>query len=212
MKKVIVIFGNAGHGKDTLTEMILNHSDVHPDPEVYATHLSFAEPVKRIAMALVGMPREIAFGGQKDRLSWNAYGKNAREWLQWIGTELGREMIDKNLWVKRLAQEVLACSFAPISIVSDGRFENEFDLQKHLLDNKGNKLAEVINVIIRRPGIPVNTSHPSESIVANMDDDRFHIVVDNSGTLGDLSFKAADILKLVTEGLVPVANFFKITI
>jgi hypothetical protein len=60
--------------------------------------MSFAQPVKEIAIAL-GMPSNVAYGGEAERRAWKKYLKaldkeaDGREWLQWIGTEFGRDQI-----------------------------------------------------------------------------------------------------------------------
>lgn len=201
MKKVIVVFGNAGHGKDTLSDMMQGTIECS-SVEGIARRMSFAWPVKEAARALVGMPERVAYGEQEERVAWRKFGKNAREWLQWIGTAVGRQQIDEDIWVKRIAQEILEDERNNIFIISDGRFENEFDLQTYLIDDEGSRLADVVNVVIRRD-TPVDMSHPSESIVANMADGRFNFVVNNDGAISHLLQKAENILNSVLGGKVP---------
>mgnify|MGYP001577550385 CR=1 FL=1 len=154
MQAVIVVFGGSGHGKDALSDMVseelqeLMTPGMRGDPPS-VLRCAFADPLKTVAMHLVGMPREVAYGNQQIKLSWTAYRRSAREILQVIGTEIGRVMFDRDIWVDGLARVVLSqpprVSFA---IVSDGRFWNEREL--------GARLAgiPVRRVLVWRPSAP----------------------------------------------------------
>ena len=126
MKALVLVSGFAGHGKDTFADLFAQAwgaDKVH--------RCAFAGPVKTVAMALVGMPREIAYGNQAARAAWTAYRRDARTWLQIVGTEVGRTMADPNVWLDRLADEIVALhesgSEKEVAAVSDTRFLNERD-------------------------------------------------------------------------------------
>lgn len=51
-----------------------------------------------------------------------------RELLQWVGTELGRELVDKDIWLKLLMQSINNEDYLDVAIVTDVRFENEASL------------------------------------------------------------------------------------
>lgn len=105
--------------------------------------LSFAEPVKKIA-SLMG------WNGQKD--------ENGRKILQILGTDIGRNLINKNIWINHM-EEILNklrnFSYGTLKIVIDDvRFDNEVEW----INNHGGK---VINII--RPGnIDLTETHSSE--------------------------------------------------
>lgn len=190
MKRAILIFGNAQHGKDSLADAILAAAERAGLP---ARKLRFADPVKNVAIEMLGMPREVAYGDgvstarrEELRREWVVYGRNAREWLQWIGTELGREQISQTLWADTLVRKIEHGPSA-LTVVPDGRFYTELDSAARL------RAAGIPTLVarIRRLGAPVDASHPSEAEQLTMADDLFDVVVTNDGTLADLD-QAAD--------------------
>jgi len=149
MKALVLASGFAGHGKDTFADLFAQAwgaDKVH--------RCAFAGPVKTVAMALVGMPREIAYGNQAARAAWKAYGRDARTWLQLVGTEHGRVMVDPNVWLDRLADEIVALhesgSEKEVVAVSDMRFLNERDDFPAILQRRIPGLV-VKRVMISRP-------------------------------------------------------------
>jgi hypothetical protein len=128
VQAVVVVFGGSGHGKDALSDMIADA--IGRDRTL---RCAFADPLKMVAMQLVGMPRDVAYGSQQVKLAWTKYGRTAREILQVIGTEIGRNMFDQSIWVDGLAGLVRSQPSAiNAAVVSDGRFWNERELGKRL--------------------------------------------------------------------------------
>lgn len=186
MKKIVfVVFGNAGAGKDTLAEILC---DLIPGSK----RIAFADPLKNAARHLLGIPQHILYGDKDQKETFTVYDRTAREWLQWIGTEMGREAIHKDVWVHRSADYVRGGDHRTF-VISDGRFDNErVELSKYL----GNQVR-VINVLIIRTAVEVNLSHPSESEVFRMrqrqeaGEPLFDVTIRNDGTIDDLRDRAA---------------------
>lgn len=218
MKNVVVVFGNAGHGKDTFSDMLkeelfpyvaktirerskaLSESGKNMDAScagMSISRLAYANGVKEVGKHLVGIPNEISHGTQEDKDTWNRYGKTAREWLQWIGTELGRDMVDKNIWVQRVADKINSDLFGEWFIVSDGRFYNELELYKYV-----NKDIKVYNIRIIRSAVPVKYTHPSETELTQMSENLFDYVVMNDRNLNYLKISA----KQIAEKLIDTAK------
>lgn len=186
----VVIFGNSANGKDTFADLL---APLLPG-EAFRT--SFAAPLKEAALNLLGIPLEVSYGEASVKESAFYYGKTARHWLQWLGTEVGREQIHRDVWVHRLADHSLERRHAyPFVVVSDGRFENERVGLRDYLGNRG----RVFNVLIHRPSMPIPgaDAHKSEAEVADLrrralaDEPLFDAVVANSGSKLDLSLEAA---------------------
>lgn len=92
--------------------------------------------------------------------------------LQRLGTDVGRRLLDDDLWVKATLAK---CEDGKNYVFTDTRFPNE----ARAVIAKGGKVARV-----NRPGVgPVN-DHPSET---SLDDWPFDVVVPNDGTLKDLN-------------------------
>ena len=185
-RRLCVLFaGNAGAGKDTAANMM---ADVCRERNVSTLRMAFADPIKEIAAHLLGIPLEVSHGTQQDKLDFHVYEKSARHWLQWIGTEMGREQIHEDIWVHRFAQKALASS-AQVVIGSDCRFRNEMNLMGAMLDGK----MELVLVKIVNPRVPVNLNHQSESEVFNIPEADFHHVIHNTNGLSDLMDDVEDL-------------------
>jgi hypothetical protein len=159
--------------------------------------VAYASPVKEVAIAMLGMPPSVAYGGEKERRAWKRYGKDAREWLQWIGTELGRSQVFQTVWIHRLIERISA-SCVGAFVVTDARFGNELDFP---YDNPAELLAlfneghvstfhesgyHVVKIRLRRPGAENKDAHASEAEQLGIPDEHFDEVIVNDGALKDL--------------------------
>lgn len=192
---VVGVFGNKQHGKDTVSKLLVAQMNERGRA---ARTFALADPVKQAAVAILGMPEEIAWGHgiptqerEHLRLTWTKYGKNAREWLQWVGTEMGRDQIDRDVWVDRAVDEaVLDSNGTQVFAISDCRFHSERVGLKAKLEAR---FIRFFRVKVYRPGIPIDMSHPSESEVANMPASMFERVIDNDANLAALDLKVSQL-------------------
>ncbi|MGD9726526.1 MAG: hypothetical protein AB7V39_09030, partial [Nitrospiraceae bacterium] len=177
--RVCVLFaGNMGHGKDTAANML---ADICRVRRISPLRMAFADPIKDIAVHLLGIPKEVSYGTQQDKLDYHVYDKSARHWLQWIGTEMGRQQIHEDIWIHRFADKALQ-SDAKVVIGSDCRFNNEMSVMRELLRDK----MRLYIVRIVNPRVPVNLAHQSESEVHAMDDRVFDHIIHYTSSLSDL--------------------------
>jgi len=179
-KRLCVLFaGNSGHGKDTAADMLAAEGKRLGKKIL---RMAFADPIKEIAAPLLGIPTDVSYGSQQDKLDFQVYGKTARHWLQWIGTEMAREQIHENIWVHRFAERALA-SDAGLIIGSDCRFRNEMSGMRELMGSEMDlRIFKIVN-----PRVPVNMEHQSESEVFNIADEEFDLVIRNTKDLKDLA-------------------------
>jgi hypothetical protein len=185
---VIGVFGVKQAGKDTVSLMIVQEGLLGV-PGFRVRKLALADPLKHVAMHLVGMPHEVAFGDDNDvaererlRETWTAYGRNGRTWLQWIGTELGRQQIDPALWIDRTVDRIVDDEQGTqVFAISDCRFHNE---RIQLREKLAARYVRFVTLRVRRD-VPVGT-HQSEAEVASMSDYLFDAVILNNGSLEDL--------------------------
>lgn len=206
-RKCVLFAGNAGHGKDTAADML---ADVLRQREVTVKRMAFADPIKEIAVHLLGIPKTTSYGTQQDKQDYQVYDKSARHWLQWVGTEMARDQVHKDIWVHRFAERAFK-SDAQVVIGSDCRFRNEMSVMRTLLEGgKGSVAARMLLgsgghtellgchlslsiVKIVNPRIPVNLEHQSESEVYHIPADEFDLVIQNTESLSELK---AHIIKL----------------
>ena len=178
-QRLCVLFaGNSGAGKDAAADILANELESRG---CSTSRTAFADPIKELAVHLLGIPKSISYGSQQDKLDFEVYGKSARQHLQWIGTEMGRNQIHTDIWIHRFVERALE-SNARVVIGSDLRFRNEMAVTRAMLDNKMSmKVVKIIN-----PRVPVNLEHQSEREIYNTPDDAFDLVIHNTKGLKDL--------------------------
>jgi len=123
-------------------------------------------------------------------------GKSARQAMQTLGSEWGRECVDKDLWVRIAMAKAESLRFAGIPVVIDDmRFPNE---AKAVADEGGK------TVMVLRPDAQLTQAHQSEGQLDWWD---FSDVLLNDGSVEDLTPKADDLIRRLTNGrLTPLAE------
>jgi hypothetical protein len=189
---VFLVSAQLQSGKDTFSDALVR--------KTLGQKLAFADPVKEVAISMLGMPSVVAYGGEAERRAWTRYGKDARQWLQWIGTELGRQQIHQDVWLHRLNERLEQRSCRSF-VVSDARFKNELiDFPDdewitrsivHMSVQGPGRPCRFVLVRIKRPGNPtVDLSHVSETEQTEIPDASFDEIVVNDGTPEELAAKA----------------------
>lgn len=162
----IGIHGPAGVGKTTLAEIFNAKTDCAIVP--------FARPLKEFA-------KQLGWNGVKD--------DKGRKILQLLGTDIGRNLIDKDIWVQHWEEAVqrLGAEGETIVVADDLRFPNEAKI-----------IAMYHGLLIKMTGRgaydPLDdlSQHASEQVLP---DYMFDFVIDNSGTVEQLQEYAEDIIK-----------------
>jgi dephospho-CoA kinase len=129
MPRIIVgIIGCVGSGKDTSGEYLV------------AKHgfkcISFAKKVKDVAHVVFGWDRDLLEGQTRESRAWREqvcpyWGITPRAALQKIGTDMFREHIDPDVWIKAVLKEIQA-NPEQNYVITDCRFENEIAALKGL--------------------------------------------------------------------------------
>jgi hypothetical protein len=168
---VVVVSGNKGAGKDTTADTL---AELLPDTYRDA----YAVPLKMCVHLKTGVPLEwLNDSSKKDDPKYGVYGQTLRKLMQDEGEET-RQRISPTVWADRLGDRFQA-SPKRIAVVSDGRHPKE---ELEGLRERVAKDTLVLGVCVRRPEIPVNRSHVSESIVADTPDSVFDAVLMNVKT------------------------------
>jgi hypothetical protein len=129
---LIGIVGFIGSGKGTVGEILTEHG-FHKD--------SFARPLKDAVSVMFGWPRDLLEGDTDRSRIWREetdpywsekFGRpfTPREALQLMGTEAGRNVFHKDMWVISLLNRAKGKDV----VVTDVRFKNEI---KYIQDNGG---------------------------------------------------------------------------
>lgn len=192
----IAIVGRAGHGKDTIGEVLV---------EAGAERVAFADPIKEMAHAGLGIDREVLWGPAHVKEEVLAeWGCSVRHILQTLGTEWGRVHVDQDLWVKLALSRYIPKREAAGQldfVVTDVRYLNE----ARLLREAGFTLIRVVRPGYGPPpvaawerwlhrltcGLLGRTEHTSESELASIEVDETLV---NDGTLEDLRRQARSLV------------------
>lgn len=123
---LIAMCGAIGSGKDTVADHLCEKHGFR--------RISFAEPLKRVAMEIYGLESRHVYGTQEDKAEPLEHVRAAdgslrtpRQILEWLGTE-GFRHIDPDTWVKlcmRTAENMT--TYGGRVVITDARFYNEFE-------------------------------------------------------------------------------------
>ena len=175
--RIYVIAGKARHGKDTIALYI---KEFYEKKGLKVINLAYGSYIKEYA---------------KKISNWDGKEETKpRELLQELGTDIIRNKIDKDLFVRRLCEDIKVYSYYfDIITISDARFPNELEWPKKIFEN-------VINIRIIRDGydsVLTKTEQKHLTEVALDEYNNYDYVIHNDGTLEDLKIKVSDVVRKV---------------
>lgn len=185
---LIVISGKARAGKDTLGEILKNNFE-----ENYFT-LAYADNLKRKVMDDFDLSIEQLYGNLKE-VPDERYPKGdgtfwtPREIMQYLGTECYRK-IEDGFWVRQLFDIVDRNKLNNV-IITDARFPNEVN---PVIERGG------FHIRIQRDGAgsAQGKEHASEISLDKYENADY--IIDNNGTIEDLTRVAKKIIKEIKNG------------
>ena len=173
--KIYVICGKARHGKDTTALAI---KKAYSDKKVI--NLSYGSYIKEFA---------------KNISDWDGSEETKpRELLQHLGTEVIRNNIDKDFFIKSLCNDIRVYSYYfDVITISDARFPDEVVTPKKLFD-------DVITIKVVRDNFETSLSdeeqkHSTETALDGFND--YDYVIENNGSIDELNEKVKTIVKEV---------------
>jgi len=174
---IYIVGGKARHGKDTVSALI---KEIYEEENKKVLNLQYSSYIKEYAKKIT---------------DWDGSEETKpRELLQQLGTEVIRQNIDFNFFVKRIIGDLKVYSFFfDVLTISDARAKIEFDVPKKELDN-------VISIKVTRPDFDNGLSEEQKNHFTeiDLDDyDKFDYVIINDGTFEDLYDKVREIIKEV---------------
>jgi dephospho-CoA kinase len=175
---IIGVTGRKGHGKDTVGRFLVdNHG-------FYQT--AYANPIKEAVKIALAMTHDQLHGSITAKETIDPrYGITPRHAMQTLGTEWGRDMINKNVWAlaahARIEQQPLVKDW----VITDLRFLNEASILK----NRGGIVIKVV-----RKGVDTGEfeQHGSEVEISRMEP---HVIIHNTGTLLELEAAVKYVMK-----------------
>ena len=209
---IIGIVGHIGSGKDTVGNIITQHTQGRRD--------SFAAPLKDVCANIFGWERSLLEGDtiesrefrETPDIFWTRKtgidNFTPRLALQLMGTDVLRDHFHSDIWINSLEYRMRKVSTNDTVVITDARFTNELDLIKQMCGQiiwvQRNELPEWFetaveanagNVVSKR----IMTSryrdvHQSEWNWAGYPVDH---IIRNTGTLDELEFKTLSILEQI---------------
>jgi len=159
--------GKARCGKDTAGDYLIKQHNF--------TRYGFADPLKRACAEMFGVPIDHFYNDEFKEEVIPFWGYSPRQMAQMLGTEGGRDLFDKDIWVKRGTRALENAREQNDGergmVLTDVRFENE---ATWIRDNGG------LLVHVWRNGIQEVSAHSSEDGVKIEPDD---FVIENNDSL-----------------------------
>lgn len=192
MKKVILIGGLAGAGKDTSADMVKEL--LKEDSVIYA----FADPIKQILATALGITVDTLNHYKEDKRARLKFvstaqsmctGTNTRQLLQNFGNDAMKKVFGKYVWVT-VANSIIEQVNTEWFIVSDFRVKEEYNY----LVQQG---LEIITVNILKDSQEAGDGHITENDLKDFD---FDYLVDNNGTLEGLAKSIKELVRDIENG------------
>lgn len=200
---IIGLVGFIGSGKGTVGDILEQRGFIKD---------SFAKPLKDACSVMFGWPRELLEGDTEVSRKWREepdiywsekFGRKftPREALQLMGTEAGRDVFHKDLWVISLLNRARGRDV----VVTDVRFKNEI---QYIQDNGGvvirvkrgedpnwcEQLSKIELETERTKFMQFEHIHKSEWDWVGCE---FNYTIDNNGSIQDLGKEVERVLQFI---------------
>jgi len=125
--KIIGVHGPLNGGKDTVANYIIAMDKTISGPPKWRRY-AFAKPIKDACKVLFDFTQDQLEDRFLKETIVEFWGFSPRKAMQLLGTEYGRDMLRKDIWIKRAELEVKNNHSEGLgTIITDVRFQNEAD-------------------------------------------------------------------------------------
>ena len=164
---IIGLCGAAGAGKNTVADILVEDYGFQA--------VSFADPIYRAVSEITGLPVARLQDRKCKETTIGWLGMSPRELLQSLGTDWGRRMVRKDIWVIAALNKVSEIKEAGGSaVITDVRFDNEATA----IAMAGGEIWQV-----SRPNTPPVAKHESEN---GLSPELIDVVVSNDSSIASL--------------------------
>jgi hypothetical protein len=174
---VLALLGNAGHGKTSAANYLVDNFDAKIFP--------LAGPLKRAAKKIMRFTDAQIYGTQAEKEALDPrYGFSGREFCKRLGTEGLRDEFGDMIHLRRLAEllakEDAETDFDRLYVVDDCRFRNEAEF--FAFPELHDMHSAVIKIVAT--DVPVDQRHASEAEVLLVPEDQLAATVVSSRAQG----------------------------
>ncbi len=157
---IIGLCGNAGAGKDSAVEFACQHLN--------CIKMSFADPIRSIG-EIFGFTKEQMSDRTLKETKDAFWGFSPRTFMQKVGTEMFRDCLDQDIWVKLCKKRIIGYTECQepvpnVIFITDVRFPNEVEMIRSI----GGKIFKIHRTGYDKTGVDL---HPSERYVQFIDAD-----------------------------------------
>jgi hypothetical protein len=171
---VVGVCGNAGCGKNAAVEFFTKVAS-HHFGSMRCTELAFADPIREISKIFGFTPEQMTDRVLKETVD-EFWGISPRTFMQKVGTEMFRDNLDEDVWIKLALKRIEALSkpyeveigfprgrmgTRRIIFITDVRFPNEAQAIRDI----GGTIVKVIRDGFSKSG---ENLHPSEKFIHDM--------------------------------------------
>lgn len=187
---VVLVAGNAGHGKDSFAEFLREAISERCSVRVDA----YAWALKQCVHLKTGIPMAILMATKEIKESFidPLTKRTVRKLLQDEGEDT-RQRYGHLVWAWGTAERARVATDR-VTIVTDARHPKE---EVHWMKQRCSEFARVFSVRVVRSSVPVIRGHPSEDFIADEPDSSFDFIIRNDSSLDDLRRSAAELSRAI---------------
>ena len=217
---IIGIVGHIGSGKDTVGNIITQHTQGRRD--------SFAAPLKDLCASIFGWERNLLEGDTMESrefrettdIFWTRKtgidNFTPRLALQLMGTDVLRDHFHSDIWINSLEYRMRKVPSDKTVVITDARFTNELDLIKHLCGQiiwvQRGELPDWYETAVEANGGNVVSKRIMQSRYRDIHQSEWdwagypvQHIIRNTGTLSELEDKTTQILQQIFKNQLKMA-------